>query len=189
MSVPDQQIPQDLLNRAQCVIIVPHMKKGAFVVGAQYGKGYMSCRTSNGQGWTAPATVRMEGGSVGFQIGGEETDVVLLVMNRQGQERLMQSQFQLGADASVAAGPVGRTASAATDAYMTAQMLAWSRSRGAFAGVALKGTTIREDTEDNQQLYGRPLTTRDVIEGNVQVPPAAQQFVAVLSKYSPRQVS
>ncbi len=188
MGTPDKSIPQELLDRAQCVVIVPGMKKGAIGIGAQYGKGYFSCRTQ--RGWTAPATVRMEGGSLGFQIGGQETDVIMLVMNKQGEERLLSSQFRLGADASVAAGPVGRAAAAGTDAYMTAQMLSYSRSRGLFAGVSLEGVTVREDVDENAALYGRRLTNRDIIEGNVQPPAgAAQQFVAMLSKYSPRQIS
>lgn len=183
MGTPDDGIPEELMQRANCVVVVPGMKKGALIVGAQYGKGYMSCKDA--QGWSAPATVRIEGGSLGFQIGGEETDVVMMVMNEQGKSRLLSSQFELGADASVAAGPVGRTATAGTDAYMTAQILGWSRSRGAFAGVSLKGATVREDLDENRALYGRALTNRDIIEGNVQPPgPAAQQFVAMLSKYS-----
>jgi lipid-binding SYLF domain-containing protein len=190
MSVPDKAIPQDLLDKAQCIVVVPHLKKGAFVVGAQYGKGYFSCRAKSGQGWTPPATVRMEGGSVGFQIGGQETDVVLLVMNRQGQDRLLESQFELGGEASVAGGPVGRTAAASTDAYMSAEMLGYSRARGVFAGVSLKGSTIREDKDENEKLYGRALSSKDIIEGgNVQPPAAAQHFMSVLSKYSARQVS
>lgn len=187
MSTPDKGIPQDLLDRSQCVVIIPHMKKAAFVIGAEYGKGYMSCRTANGQGWTSPATVRMEGGSLGFQIGGEEVDIVLLVMNKQGENRLLQDQFQIGADASVAAGPVGREASASTDALATAEMLAYSRSRGLFGGVSLMGTTIREDKEDNQILYGRPYSTRDIMETNPPAPAAAQQFISTLKRFSPAQ--
>lgn len=190
MGTPDKAIPQDLLDKAQCIVVVPHLKKGAFVVGAQYGKGFFSCRASGGQGWTAPATVRMEGGSIGFQIGGQETDVVLLVMNRQGQDRLLQSQFELGGEASVAAGPVGRTAAASTDAYLSAEMLGYSRARGVFAGVSLKGSTIREDIDENEKLYGRRLSSKDIIEGGkIQAPAAAQNFISVLSKFSPRQVS
>ncbi len=184
MAVPDKAIPQELLDRAQCIVVVPGMKKGAFVVGAQYGKGYFSCRKSSGAGWTAPAGVRVEGGSFGFQIGGSETDVVALVMNQRGEGRLLSSQFTLGGDASVAAGPVGRTASANTDAYMTAEILSWSRSRGVFAGLSLQGATMREDMDDNQALYGRRLTNRDIIQGNVAVPSAAQPFIHALTKYS-----
>lgn len=187
MSTPDKAIPNELLQKAQCIVVVPGLKKGAFVVGAEFGKGYFSCRRASGAGWTAPASVRVEGGSFGFQIGGQETDVVMLVMNPKGEDRLLSSQFTLGADASVAAGPVGRTASADTDAYMTAEILSWSRSRGAFAGVALKGATMREDLADNQGLYGKALTNRDIIQGNVPVPPAAQQFIQTLDRYASRQ--
>ncbi|HVX67879.1 MAG TPA: lipid-binding SYLF domain-containing protein [Bryobacteraceae bacterium] len=188
MSVPDKGIPQELLDRAQCVVVVPGLKKGAFVVGAQYGKGYFACRKGTRTGWTAPASVRVEGGSFGFQIGGSETDVVALIMNQRGEDHLLSSQFTLGGDASVAAGPVGRTASANTDATMGAEILSWSRSRGVFAGLALQGATMREDMDDNQALYGRRLTNRDIIQGNVTVPPAAQQFIQTLTKYSPREI-
>jgi lipid-binding SYLF domain-containing protein len=180
MASPDKSIPQELLSKAECVVIVPGMKKGAFVVGAQYGKGYFSCR--QGSSWTPPATVRIEGGSVGFQIGAQETDVIMLVMNEQGKERLLQNQFTLGADASVAAGPVGREAQAATDAYMTAEILAWSRSRGVFAGVSLEGATLREDVDSNAALYGKPVTSRDIVSGAVQPTPAGQRFIATLNK-------
>ena len=186
MSVPDKGIPQDLIDRAQCIVVIPGMKKGAFVVGAEYGKGYFACRGPNNQGWTAPASVRLEGGSFGFQIGGEETDVVMLVMNPSGENRLLNTQFTLGGDASIAAGPVGRTAAANTDASMGAEILSWSRSRGVFAGVSLKGATVREDMDDNQALYGRRLTNRDIIQGHVAAPAAAQQFVNYLEKLSPR---
>ncbi len=187
MSTPDKSIPSELLQRAQCIVVVPGLKKGAFVVGAEFGKGYFSCRQANGTGWTAPASVRVEGGSFGFQIGGQETDVVMLVMNPKGEDRLLSSQFTLGGDATIAAGPVGRSASANTDAYMTAEILSWSRSRGAFAGVSLKGATMREDLADNQALYGKALTNRDIIQGNVAPPPAAQQFIQTLDRYAVRQ--
>ena len=186
MNTPDQAIPQDLLDRAACIAVVPGVKKAAFIVGARYGKGYFSCRKASGLGWTAPGTVRIEGGSFGFQIGGSETDVVLLVMNEGGVDRLLSSQFTLGADASVAAGPVGRTAHAATDALLTAQILSWSRSRGVFAGVALQGATLRQDLDDNKELYGRSLTNREIIQGHVRVPAPAKRFVSLLNKYSSR---
>jgi lipid-binding SYLF domain-containing protein len=186
MAVPDKGIPQELLDRAQCIVVVPGLKKGAFIVGAQYGKGYFSCRKGTRTGWTAPASVRVEGGSFGFQIGGSETDVVALIMNQRGEDHLLSSQFTLGGDASVAAGPVGRTAAATTDATMGAEILSWSRARGVFAGLALQGATMREDMDDNQALYGRRLTNRDIIQGNVAVPPAAHEFIQTLTKYSPR---
>src|SRR6266481_2896663 len=160
MSAPDKGIPDELLEKAQCIVIVPGLKKGAFIVGGQYGKGYLTCRRQNGRGWSAPGTVRMEGGSVGFQIGGSETDVIMLVMNQRGADRLMQSEFTVGGEGEVAAGPVGRTASAQTDAKLSAEMLSYSRSRGVFAGVALKGTTLRADPGENEVLYGKERQTR-----------------------------
>jgi lipid-binding SYLF domain-containing protein len=186
MATPDRGIPQELLEKAQCVVIVPGVKKGAFIVGAEYGKGYFACREHGGRGWTAPGAVIVEGGSFGFQIGGEETDVVMLVMNEDGERRLLSSQFKLGADASVAAGPVGRTTQAGTDLYMTAQILSWSRSRGVFAGLSLAGATVRQDLKDNQALYGSKLSNKDIIEGNTPVPPAAEQLVRTIDRFSPR---
>ena len=164
MGTADKGIPDELLNNAYCIVIVPSLKKGAFIVGAKYGKGFISCRKASGaRGWSAPGSVRVEGGSVGFQIGGEETDVVLLVMNERGADRLLSSKFTVGADGDVAAGPVGRSASAATDAKMTAEILSWSRSRGVFAGISLQGATLREDLKDNQTLYGKQLTNREIV--------------------------
>lgn len=186
MNTPDQAIPQDLLDKAQCIVIVPGLKKGAFIVGAKYGKGYVSCRKKGGAGWTAPATVRIEGGSFGFQIGGSETDVVLLVMNQSGADRLLSSKFTLGGDASVAAGPVGRTTSAETDVRMTAEILSWSRSRGVFAGVSLQGATLRQDLDDNKELYGKSITNREIIENDPPVPDAAKDLISTLNKYSAR---
>jgi len=177
----DRAIPADLLKKAECVVIVPGLKKGAFVVGAKYGRGFVSCRTSTG--WSAPAGVRMEGGSFGFQIGGSEVDVVLAVMNRRGVERLLSTKFTLGGEASVAAGPVGRTASAQTDAAMTAEILSWSRSRGVFAGIALEGATLRADSDANLDLYGKRLDTRTIVMGSTQVPEAARPLVERLARY------
>jgi lipid-binding SYLF domain-containing protein len=177
----DRSIPEDLLKKAQCVAIVPGLKKGAFVVGAKYGRGFVSCRTETG--WSAPAGVRMEGGSVGFQIGGTEIDVVLAIMNKRGVERLLSNNFTLGADASVAAGPLGRTAAAQTDAAMTAEILSWSRSRGVFAGVALEGATLRGDDDANLDLYGKRLDMRQIVTGSIPVPPAGKALVERLSKY------
>jgi SH3 domain-containing YSC84-like protein 1 len=189
MDTPDQAIPQELLDRSECAVIVPGVKKAAFIIGARYGKGYISCRNRNGMGWTAPATVRIEGGSVGFQIGGSETDVVLLVMNRRGEDRLLKSKFTLGAGASVAAGPVGRSVKAQTDALLTAEILSWSRSRGVFAGVSLQGATLRQDLDDNQELYGKRLSTRDIVQKNTPVPAAAKELISLLTKYSGRRTS
>jgi lipid-binding SYLF domain-containing protein len=184
MASPDKGIPQDLLDKAHCIAIVPGVKKGAFIVGGQYGKGFVSCRRAGS--WSAPAAVRVEGGSVGFQIGGSETDVVMLVMNDHGADRLLSSQFTLGAEGEVAAGPVGRTATAETDAKLTAEILSWSRTRGVFAGVALKGATLRQDTEDNESLYGKKLGNREIVETQAP-PPAANKLFALLNQYSPRQ--
>lgn len=189
MDTPDQAIPQELMDRAECVVVVPGVKKAAFIIGGRYGKGYISCRNQNGQGWTAPGTVRIEGGSVGFQIGGSETDVVLVVLNRRGADRLLSSKFTLGAGASVAAGPVGRSAKAETDARMTAQILSWSRSRGVFAGASLQGATLRQDLDENRDLYGKKLTNRHIIQKEVPVPEAAREFVGLLTRYSSRKTN
>jgi lipid-binding SYLF domain-containing protein len=183
---PDQSIPQGLLDRAQCAVIVPGVKHGAFIFGARYGKGYISCRNKTGVGWTAPGTIRMEGGSFGFQVGGSETDIVMLVMNQRGVDRLLTSQFTLGGAAEVAAGPLGRSANAQMDALMTAQILSWSVSRGVFAGVSLQGATLRQDVSDNRELYGRTLENREIINQELPVPIAAKRLVAALNQYSSR---
>lgn len=180
-TMSDKSIPDDLLRKAQCVAIVPGLKKGAFVVGAKFGKGFVTCR--QGSGWSAPAGILIEGGSVGFQIGGSETDVVLAIMNKRGVDRLLSSAFTLGADASVAAGPVGRSASAQTDAKMTAEILSWSRSRGVFAGVALGGATLRGDDEANRDLYGRVLSVREIVTGRIEIPTAAKPLMERLARY------
>jgi SH3 domain-containing YSC84-like protein 1 len=145
MATPDKGIPQDMLANTHCIVIVPGLKTAAFVVGGKYGKGYLSCRNKSGIGWSAPGTVRIEGGSVGFQIGGSTTDLIMLVMSDRGADKLLASKFTLGAEGSVAAGPVGRTATAQTDAQMHAEILSWSRSQGLFAGLALEGATLRQD--------------------------------------------
>jgi lipid-binding SYLF domain-containing protein len=186
MGTPDKSIPQGLLDKAQCAVIIPSLKKGAFIVGAKYGKGYVTCRKQSGVGWSAPGTVKIEGGSFGFQIGGSETDVIMLVMNERGMRRLLSSKFTLGADASVAAGPVGRTTTAQTDAFMTAEILSWSRSRGVFAGVSLQGATLRQDKDGNRDLYGKPYENRDLILRDTAVPQAAARLNELLNKYSGR---
>src|ERR1041385_7267874 len=163
MATPDKGIPQDLLEKAHCIAIVPDLKTGAFIVGGKYGKGYLSCRSKTRAGWSAPGTVRIEGGSVGFQIGASSTDLIMLVMNEKGADKLLSSKFTLGAEGSVAAGPVGRTATAQTDAQMQADILSWSRSQGLFAGVALEGATLRQDLDDNATLYGKPLEKRNIV--------------------------
>ncbi len=186
MSISDKAIPQSLLDRAQCIVVVPGLKQGAFIVGAKYGKGFLSCRKKSGTGWSAPGSVRIEGGSFGLQLGGSEIDVIMIVMNQRGAQRLLSSKFTLGGDASVAAGPVGRTATAQTDAYMTAEILSWSRSRGLFAGVALNGSTLRQDLDDNKELYGQPYQNTDIVNKEVAAPKAADKLLSLFNKYSPR---
>jgi len=185
MGAPDKGIPQDLLAKAACVVVVPGVKKGAFIIGAKYGRGFIVCR-KRGSGWSAPAGVRIEGGSVGFQIGGSETDVVMLVMNEAAIPKLLSSKFTIGADASATAGPVGRTASAATDVQMRAQLLTYSRARGLFAGISLEGATLRPDDDANKDLYGRQLSNGDIVQGSIQPPGAAAGLLAELNKYSNR---
>jgi lipid-binding SYLF domain-containing protein len=179
MAASDRGIPRDLLKKAQCIVIVPGMKQAAFVFGAKYGKGVLSCRTEHG-GWSAPGSVRMEGGSFGFQIGGLETDVILLVMNRRGADRLLSSQFTLGGEGDVAAGPVGRSATAQTDATLGAEILSWSRAHGIFAGIALQGATLRQDRSDNQALYGSRFSNREIVNNRIAPPTAAQPLLALL---------
>lgn len=186
MKTPDKTIPQDLLNKAQCAVIVPGLKKGAFIVGAKYGKGFVTCRHSDGMGWSAPAAIRVEGGSFGFQIGGAETDVFMLVMNKSGMNRLLSTKFTLGGDASVAAGPVGRDTQAQTDAGMMAEILTWSRQRGLFAGISLSGATLRPDEDWNRELYGRAITNKEILTTNVPVPAPAGVLIDSLNKYSSR---
>ena len=187
IAAPDKGIPQDLLEKAHCAVIVPGLKKGAFIVGAQYGRGFVTCRASGGAGWSAPAAIRVEGGSLGFQIGGSETDVVMLVMNDRGAQKLMESQFTLGSEGEVAAGPVGRNATAETDAKFQAEILSWSRTRGVFAGISLKGATLRNDNDDNEALYGKKMDTREVINGKVAPNAAGGRLISLLSKYSFRE--
>jgi lipid-binding SYLF domain-containing protein len=188
MSAPDKGIPHELIEKAHCVVVVPGLKKGAFIVGAKYGKGFITCRKGH-RGWSAPAAVRVEGGSFGFQIGGSETDVVLLVMNDRGADRLLSSKFTLGGEGEVAAGPVGRSATAQTDAKMMAEILSWSRSRGVFAGISLQGATLRQDLDDNAALYGKKLENRQIVKGQVAAPRSASRLLGLLNKYSPTEKS
>src|SRR5271169_2643118 len=186
MAAPDKGIPQDLLDKSHCIVIVPSLKTAAFVVGGKYGKGYLSCRNKGGEGWSAPATVRIEGGSVGFQIGGSTTDLIMLVMSERGADKLLASKFTLGAEGSVEAGPEGRTATAQTDAQMHAEILSWSRSQGLFAGLALEGATLRQDLDDNVTLYGSKLENRDIVTHNRPAPRSATALMNLLNKYSAR---
>jgi len=182
MAAPEKAIPRDLLAKAHCVALIPGVKKAAFVVGGRYGKGVIQCR--HGKGWTGPSTVRLEGGSFGFQIGGSSTDVVLLVMNRRGREKLLESKFTLGADAAVAGGPVGRSAQAQTDAQMQAKILSYSRSRGVFAGVSLEGATLRPDHDANERIYGAKVTPEKILNGDVAPPETTRDLSATLASYS-----
>jgi lipid-binding SYLF domain-containing protein len=183
MNAGDKGIPEDLLHKAQCVGIVPNLKRAGFIVGAKYGKGVITCRTENG--WSGPATVRIEGGSIGFQIGAGETDVVFIVMNKSGEEKLTRDKFTIGGDASAMAGPVGRSAEARTDAMMAAEILSYSRSRGIFAGVSLEGATLRPDNDDNTKIYGRPVKQREILEGRVTPPAVAAPLYNELNHWAP----
>jgi len=187
MATPDRGIPQDLLEEAHCIVIVPNLKTGAFIVGGKYGKGYLSCRNKTNTGWSPPATVRIEGGSFGLQIGGSSTDLIMLVMSERGADKLLSSKFTLGAEGSVAAGPVGRTATAQTDAQMQAEILSWSRSQGLFAGIALEGATLRQDLDDNATLYGTKLENREIVTGGRSAPESAAPLMALLNQYPARQ--
>jgi lipid-binding SYLF domain-containing protein len=191
MNVPDD-LPRDVMERAKCVIVFPSVLKAAFVVGASYGRGAMVCRTGKDfhGPWGAPAMYALEGGSVGFQIGGQATDLVLLIMNDRGAQSILSSKVKLGGDASIAAGPVGRDASADTDAFMRSEILSYSRTRGVFIGVSLEGSTLRPDDDATADVYGRRLTAREIVlEGHVGVPPSGRHLVAVLQKNSPHNES
>lgn len=191
LDIPDD-IPQDLLDKAECVIILPSVKKGAFGIGGSYGRGVMICR--NGQHytgpWGAPALYALEGVNIGFQLGGQATDFVLLVMNPKGARSLLGSKVRLGADASAAAGPKGRTAEGATDVVMSAEILSYSRSKGLFAGISLEGSTLRSDGSANEKLYGQKLSAKQIIrENKVKIPASAQELVALLNKKTPKNLS
>lgn len=183
MAAPDKSIPAEIFERATCVGVIPGMKRAGFIVGGKYGKGVLTCRT--GRGWSGPSTVRIEGGSFGAQIGGGETDVVMVVMNRSGADRLMRSEFTFGGDAAAMAGPVGRAASADTDAYMRAEILTYSRSRGLFAGITLNGATLRSDDSDNALIYGRNVTHEAILKGKVKPPAVAKTLYVALRRYVP----
>jgi SH3 domain-containing YSC84-like protein 1 len=187
LNVPDD-IPRDLLDKARCVVVIPSVLKAAFIVGGDYGRGTMVCRTGNDFSgpWGAPAMYALEGGSIGFQIGGEATDYVFLIMNDRGANSLLHSKVKLGADASIAAGPVGRTAAADTDAYLRSEILSYSRARGVFAGVSLEGSTLRPDHKGNRELYGRSVTAEQIIrESEVEAPPIAMNLTSQLQNTSP----
>lgn len=181
----DKGIPRELLEKAQCIGIIPGMKRAGFIVGGNYGKGVLVCRESATGGWSAPSMVRVEGGSLGLQIGAGETDVVFIVMNQRGMNKLMEDKFTVGGDVAAMAGPVGRSASANTDAMMHAEILSYSRSRGVFAGITLNGSTLRPDRDDLQALYGRDVTQRDILAGKVRHPAGAAPLYTALNQYAP----
>jgi len=186
MATPDKSIPEDLLQRAECIGVFPGVAKGAFIIGGEYGRGVVSCRSADGR-MDAPAFYSIGGGSIGFQIGGSSTDVVFLVMNPDGMKHLVADRFTIGGEASAAAGPVGRTAHAATDVQIQAQILSWSRSRGLFAGVSLDGAVVKTSEDANQRLYGKETSAKTIlIEHKKQVPEAARKFVQVIRKHTAR---
>ncbi len=188
MKASDKGIPQDLMNKSHCVIVVPNLKKAGFVFGAKYGRGFVMCRRAGGVGWSAPAAIRIEGGSFGLQIGASEQDVLLLVMNDTGMKRLLNNKFTIGGEASAAAGPVGREATAQTDAVMNAEMLSYSRSRGLFAGISLQGATLRPDDDANAELYGsKTVTNKAILTGGVKTPAAAGRLETLMNSNSSRQ--
>ena len=192
LGIPEKGIPRDLLDKAECVVVFPSVKKAGLGIGASYGRGAIVCRTGEGfRGpWSAPAMFALEGASIGFQIGGEATDFVLLVMNEKGADSVMSSKVKLGADASAAAGPVGRTSSAGTDIAMKAEILSYSRARGVFGGVSLAGSTLRSDGGANKNLYGQDLDARQIVrEHKVEVPSAGKPLVELLEQTSPKHAS
>jgi SH3 domain-containing YSC84-like protein 1 len=184
MAAPDKGIPLDLFNKAECIVIIPGVKKAAFIFGGKYGRGFVSCRRGEARKFGAPAAIRIEGGSYGLQIGGSSTDVVMLIMNETGMNRLLADKFTLGGEAAAAAGPVGRNTSADTDVLLHAEILTWSRSRGIFAGLSLEGSTLRPDGSENQKIYGRDISNREILEGDTPVPAAGQQLIVTLNRYS-----
>jgi lipid-binding SYLF domain-containing protein len=188
MSAPDQSIPQELIDRAQCVAVFPSVKKGGFIVGGQYGKGLISCRRSQGS-WGAPAYFTIGGGSFGLQIGGQEVDLVLLIMNKSGVEGLLQDKFEIGAGAAASAGPVGRNTHASTDLLLKSQILSYSRSRGLFAGLELKGAVIMQDKEANREIYGQEISAREIIvDGKARTPSMILIFPQTLRKFSSKSI-
>jgi SH3 domain-containing YSC84-like protein 1 len=187
MGTPDKAIPQSLLDKSFCIVLVPGLKKGGFVFAGKYGRGFALCRREQGMGWGPPAAIRIEGGSFGLQIGVSSTDVILLIMNERGMKRLTTSKFTIGGEATAAAGPVGRDATAQTDALLTAEILSWSRSRGLFAGVSLDGSTLRNDIDENQAMYGQRWDNKQILTSGAKAPAAAAKLIAGLNKYSPRQ--
>jgi lipid-binding SYLF domain-containing protein len=186
MNASDKGIPQDLLNKASCLVIVPNLKAGGFIGGVQYGRGFFTCRHASGVGWHAPGSIKLTGGKVGFLIGAKETDVIMLVMNKSGMEHMLSDKFQIGGEASAAAGPLGRDSSAMTDAEMHAEILSYSRSRGVFGGLDIGGSAVSTDEEANQDLYGKTISNREIIDTKMPVPAAARPLIHELDSLSSR---
>lgn len=186
VNASDKGIPQDLLGKATCVVVVPNLKKGGFIVGAEYGKGFFTCRKPSGVGWSAPGSVRISGGKFGLLIGGAETDVIMLVMNQGGMEHLLSDKFQLGGEASAAAGPVGRDSSAMTDAELHAEILTYSRSRGIFGGLDLSGAAVTSDNDANKELYGSAISNKEILNTSPHTPAEAKPFIHTLDRLSSR---
>jgi lipid-binding SYLF domain-containing protein len=182
MRTPDRGVPRDLLERSKCVVIIPGLKKGAFGFGGKYGRGFAVCRGRSG--WSAPAGVRIEGASIGFQLGGSSTDVFMLVMNEKGMSHLLADKFTLGGEMAAAAGPIGRETSANTDVLMSAEVLTWSRSRGVFAGISLEGATLRTDGSENERLYGKRVSNKDILSGKARTPESARALSSLLTHYA-----
>ncbi|MBV9226769.1 MAG: lipid-binding SYLF domain-containing protein [Acidobacteriaceae bacterium] len=186
MNASDKGIPQDLIAKASCIVVVPNLKAGGFIVGGQYGKGFFTCRKPSGVGWSAPGSVRLSGGKFGLLIGGKETDVIMLVMNQSGMEHLLSNKFQIGGEAAGAAGPVGRDSSAMTDAALHAEILTYSRSRGLFGGLDIGGSAVTEDDDSNRELYGSKISNKEILNSNPKIPAEAQPFIHELDRISSR---
>lgn len=186
MNAGDRGIPQDLLRKASCVVVVPNLKKGGFIVGAEYGKGFFTCRKSSGVGWSAPGSLRITGGKFGLLIGAAETDLIMLVMNKDGMEHMLSDKTQIGGELSAAAGPVGRDSSAMTDAVLHAEILTYSRQRGLFGGIDLTGAAVTADKDSNKELYGKEITNKEIVEGGIPTPAEARPFLRALSHQSSR---
>ena len=186
LNASDKGVPQDLVNKAACIVVIPNLKSGGFIVGGQYGKGFFSCRKESGVGWSAPGSLRLSGGKFGLLIGGKETDVIMLVMNRNGVERMLSDKFQIGGEAAAAAGPVGRDSSAMTDAELHAEILTYSRSRGLFGGLDIGGSAVTQDADSNRELYGSAMTNKEIFSGSPSVPAAAKPFIHELDRISSR---
>jgi lipid-binding SYLF domain-containing protein len=186
MNASDKGVPQDLISKASCVVVVPNTKAGGFIIGGSYGKGFFTCRKASGVGWSAPGALRISGGKFGLLIGGKETDVIMLVMNQSGMQHLLGSKFKIGGEAAAAAGPVGRDSTAMTDAQLHAEILTYSRSRGVFGGLDLAGDAVTEDSDANRELYGKDVSNKQILASSMPVPAIAQPFIHTLDRISSR---